>query len=330
MRQQSSLVYTSLSSKFKWPTNFLIQQRAFAANRPLTTILIANKKTLPIMETMNLDMHTNWTGKPLDTEPMYIQLQQELLQSIQRREFEQGSRFPSERELSQKFGTSRVTMRKAIDRLVQSGVLERRGTSGTYLPDRLFDRPISDYVAYSISDVVEKAGHVPGSKLLFFERKVADKAVAAKLSIAVGDPIISIQRQRTVDGIPVCVEFSQIPAKMVPGLSAADVIENKSLYAHLRNTYQLTLHKLHNRSSRISIHKATASEAEFLNLQAGASVLKWESVSVTSDETPFEHLRSLNHPDYVSFSIENRGERTAEATSPVTMMVEGKLPGNGA
>lgn len=278
------------------------------------------------MATMNYDKHTNLTGKPLDTEPMYIQLQQELLQSIQRREFEQGSRFPSERELSQKFGTSRVTMRKAIDRLVQSGVLERRGTSGTYLPDRLFDRPISDYVAYSISDVVEKAGHVPGSKLLFFERKIADKGIAAKLSIAVGDPIISIQRQRTVDGIPVCVEFSEIPATMVPGLSAADVIENKSLYAHLRNTYQVTLH---NKISRISIHKATASEAEFLHVQAGASVLKWESVSVTMDDTPFEHLRSLNHPDYVSFSIENRGQKTAEATSPVTMMVEGKLPGTG-
>ncbi len=254
---------------------------------------------------------------------MYIQLQQELLQSIQRREFEQGSRFPSERELSQKFRTSRVTMRKAIDRLVQIGVLERRGTSGTYLPDRLFDRPISDYVAYSISDVVEKAGHVPGSKLLFFERKLADKATATSLSIPVGDPIISIQRQRTVDGIPVCVEFSEIPAKLVPGLSAADVIENKSLYAHLRNTYQVSLH---NKITRISIHKVTGAEAEFLQLQAGASVLKWESVSVTMDDTPFEHLRSLNHPDYVSFSIDSRGNNVAEAAPPVTMMVESKLP----
>uniref|UniRef100_UPI003F491428 GntR family transcriptional regulator n=1 Tax=Ensifer adhaerens TaxID=106592 RepID=UPI003F491428 len=257
---------------------------------------------------------------------MYIQLQQELLQSIQRREFEQGSRFPSERELSQKFATSRVTMRKAIDRLVQMGVLERRGTSGTYLPDRLFDRPVSEHVSYSISDVVEKAGHVPGSKLLFFERKVADKATAAKLSISVGDPIISIQRQRTVDGIPVCIEFSQIPAQMVPGLSAADVIENKSLYAHLRSRYQLNLH---NKASRISIHKATEAEAEFLSLPPGAPVLKFDSVSVTIDDTPFEHLRSLNHPDYVSFSIEHRDNTAEAAASPVTMVMDGQPPHKG-
>ncbi|NTG71409.1 GntR family transcriptional regulator [Rhizobium rhizogenes] len=263
----------------------------------------------------------------MDTEPMYIQLQQDLLRSIQNREFEQGSRFPSERELSQKFRTSRVTMRKAIDRLVQMGVLERRGTSGTYLPDRLFDRPISEHVAYSISDVVEKAGHVPGSKLLFFERKVADKATAAKLSIAVGDPIISIQRQRTVDGIPVCVEFSLIPARMVPGLSAADVIENKSLYAHLRDTYQLNLH---NKSSSISIHRATEAEAEFLNLSAGASVLRFDGVTETIDGIPFEHLRSLNHPDYVSFSIEHQDYNASEATaSPITMMMGGRTPHKG-
>lgn len=258
---------------------------------------------------------------------MYVQLQQELLQSIQKRDFEPGSRFPSERELSQKFGTSRVTMRKAIDRLVQIGVLERRGTSGTYLPDRLFDRPISEHVSYSISDVVEKAGHVPGSKLLFFERKVADKATAAKLSIVVGDPIISIQRQRTVDGIPVCVEFSLIPARMVPGLSATDVIENKSLYAHLRSKYQLNIH---NKSSNISIHRATEAEAECLNLKVGASVLKFDGVTETIDGIPFEHLRSLNHPDYVSFSIEHRDYNGGQSTaSPVTMMMDGKSPHKG-
>lgn len=258
----------------------------------------------------------------LNNEPMYVQLQNELLRSIQGREFEQGSRFPSERELSAKFQTSRVTMRKAIDRLVQMGVLERRGTSGTYLPDHLFDRPVSEHVSYSISEVVEKAGHVPGSKLLYFERKTADKATSEVLCIRLGDPIISIQRQRTVDGIPVCIEDSQIPARLVPGLSAADVIENKSLYAHFRSAFQL---KLHNKSSTIGIHRLTEPEAEFLNLPAGTSVLKYEAIVVTGDGAPFEHLRSLNHPDHVSFSIEHRDHpEFATSASPISMLMNGE------
>lgn len=258
----------------------------------------------------------------LNNEPMYVQLQNALLRSIQGREFEQGSRFPSERELSAKFQTSRVTMRKAIDRLVQMGVLERRGTSGTYLPDHLFDRPVSEHVSYSISEVVEKAGHVPGSKLLYFERKVADKSAASILGITVGEPIISIQRQRTVDDIPVCIEFSQIPAHLVPGLSAADIIENKSLYAHFREAYQITLH---NKSSTIAIYKVTKEEAEFLNVAPGTSVLKFESLSLTGDEIPFEHLRSLNHPDHVSFSIEHRDHpEHATNASPISMLMNGE------
>jgi GntR family transcriptional regulator len=255
----------------------------------------------------------------VNTDPVYIQLQKKLLSAIQRREFDQGSRFPSERELSDRFGTSRVTMRKAIDRLVQMGVLERRPRSGTYLPERLFDRPISEHASYSISDVVEKAGHVPGSKLLYFERKLADKTCSTKLEIAVDTPIISIQRLRSVDGIPVCVEFIEIPAHLIPGLSASDVLENKSLYAHFRDVYHLSFR---NKTSTISVHWATAAEAECLNLPEGSPVLKFESVNVLNDGTPFEFLRSLNHPDHVSFSL-NHGKQSeiAPASASISMMM---------
>ncbi|QJX10025.1 GntR family transcriptional regulator [Rhizobium brockwellii] len=259
----------------------------------------------------------------LNKYPIYIQLQKKLLDAIHGREFEQGSRFPSERELSEKFGTSRVTMRKAIDRLVQMGVLERRPRSGTYLPERLFDRPISEHASYSVSDVVEKAGHVPGSKLLYFERKLAGKISAAKLEIDVETPIISIQRLRSVDGIPVCVEFIEIPAHLVPGLSASDVLENKSLYAYFRNVYHLSFR---NKTSTISVHWATATEAEFLNLPAGSPVLKFESVNVSNDGIPFEFLRSLNHPDHVSFSL-NHGKQLelASTSAPISMMMTGTM-----
>lgn len=233
--------------------------------------------------------------------PIYIKVQKDLLKLIHNGQVEPGGRFPSERELSIRFGASRMTMRKAVEHLVQAGALERRSTSGTYVPDRLFDRPLSDHVPYSISDVVEKAGHTPGSKLLFFERKEADELIASKLGLSPGDPVISIERQRTVDGVPVCVEFSHIPAELVPGLSASDVIENKSLYKLFRDNYQLNLS---NKFSIISIHRVTKSEAELLELRPGAPVLRFEGLSVTSSGRPFEHLRSLNHPDRVSFTIQ--------------------------
>jgi GntR family transcriptional regulator len=250
----------------------------------------------------------------LNSVPIYIRVQKDLLKLISDGEVEQGGRFPSERELSLKFGASRMTMRKAVDHLVQAGALERRGTSGTYVPDRLFDRPLSDNAPYSISDVVKEAGHTPGSRLLFFERREADDLVASKLGLNLGDPVIAIERQRTVDGVPVCLEFSNIPARLVPGLSASDLMENKSLYKVFRERFHAVLH---NGAGSIGIHYATKVEAELLDLKPGASVLLFDAVTVTSDGQPFEYLRSLNHPDRVSFTI-NRppGKQDAYQSNP--------------
>jgi GntR family transcriptional regulator len=254
----------------------------------------------------------------VDSAPIYIRVQKDLLKLIHDKEVEPGGRFPSERELSVRFGASRMTMRKAVDHLVQAGALERRGTSGTYVPDRLFDRPVSDHAPYSISEVVKKAGHTPGSKLLFFERRAADEIVAAKLGLTPGDPVIAIERQRTVDGVPVCLEFSHIPARLVPGLSASDLMENKSLYNVFRERFHVVLHS---GTGSIGIHYATKLEAELLDLKLGASLLLFDALTVTADGQPFEYLRSLNHPDRVSFTINQPpGRRDAREGNPVKWM----------
>lgn len=250
--------------------------------------------------------------------PIYVRVQKDLLKLVHDGEVQQGGRFPSERELSIRFGASRMTMRKAVDHLVQAGILERRGTSGTYVPDRLFDRPVSDHIAYSISDVVEKAGHTPGSRLLFFERKEANDFIASKLGLSPGDPVISMERQRTVDGVPVCVEFCHISAHLVPGLSASDVMENRSFYKLIKDRYQLDLSS---KESVISMHRVSKAEADALDVQPGSAVLHFEALSATADGQPFELLRSLNHPDRVSFTIARpHGGRDARE-SPVHWML---------
>lgn len=250
----------------------------------------------------------------LNSVPIYIRVQKDLLQLIHSGDVKPGGRFPSERELSVRFGASRMTMRKAVDHLVQSGVLERRGTSGTYVPDRLFDRPLSEHTFHSVSDAVEKAGHTPGSKLLFFERREADEFIASKLGLSPGDPVISIERLRTVDGVPVCLELSHFPALLVPGLSASDVIENKSIYRLFRDNYQL---EFTNDVKVISIHYATKGEAELLDLRPGAPVLHFETLTLTVEGQPFEYLRSLNHPDRVSLTIkpEKQGPKQSDQIS---------------
>ena len=105
-------------------------------------------------------------SKP-DDEPalairVYEKAQQHILEMIEGPDYAAGDRIPSERELSERFGISRMTMRKAIDRLALKGLIERRGTSGTYIPVPVIKRPlISRMFSQGISQIVRDCvGHL--------------------------------------------------------------------------------------------------------------------------------------------------------------------------
>ena len=63
--------------------------------------------------------------------PKYLQIEKYLLNKIESGEYKKGSKLPSERELGEKFGISRMTARNALSELVKSGVAVRKGTAGT-------------------------------------------------------------------------------------------------------------------------------------------------------------------------------------------------------
>ena len=109
---------------------------------------------------------------PNNTKLVYEYAQQFILDMINGPDFCAGDRIPSERELAESFNISRMTIRKAIDRLVSKGLLIRKGTRGTFMPSPVIMRPIdAQMYPYSISDMVIKSGGIPGSKLLFFEKQ---------------------------------------------------------------------------------------------------------------------------------------------------------------
>jgi len=233
-------------------------------------------------------------------EPIYVRVQRELMQMLNEGSYTSGSKIPSERELSIHFGASRMTLRKAVDQLVHKGHLERRGTSGTYMPERLFTRTLSHEAAFSVSEAAYGLGRVAGSKLLFFEKQLADEGTASKLHLDIGEPVICISRLRTIDGVPVCLEVIQIPAAYLPGFSASDVIENASLYKFFEEKYSL---ELKTGETVIGIGWLSEAEAEPLGLTPESGILEFQCVTLLEDDKPFEYLRSINHPEYVNFRV---------------------------
>ena len=232
--------------------------------------------------------------------PVYVRLQRQLIALLEEGDYQPGSKIPSERELSEKFGASRMTTRKAVEKLVDTGTLERRGTSGTYLQEKLLARSLSQETAYGFSEMAHVHGRTSGSKLLYFEKQSADEETSEQLGIRVGAPVIIIRRQRTIDEVPVCIELSKLPADLVPGLSAADVVENASLYDLFVQRYGI---KFVRGDAKLTVGVLSEEEAELLDLPPGSPVLDYQSIVSLVDGRPFEFVRSINHPQLVSFHI---------------------------
>lgn len=133
---------------------------------------------------------------------------------------------PSERELMQRFGVSRMTVRRAIERLAQEGRVYRVQGAGTFVAD---PATISKSLRLtSFSEDIRERRMLPGSRLLELCRTTADMACARDLFVEPGSPVVHIRRLRLADGEPMCLENAWVPETLVPGL--AEQGEPRSLY----------------------------------------------------------------------------------------------------
>ncbi|MBO1332307.1 GntR family transcriptional regulator [Streptomyces sp. VRA16 Mangrove soil] len=133
---------------------------------------------------------------------------------------------PSERELMQHHNVSRMTVRRAMERLVQEGHVYRVQGSGTFVAE---PSTISKSLRLtSFSEDIRGRRMAPGSRLLLLERTQADLACARDLFVAPGTPVVHLERLRLADDEPMCLENVWLPEHLVPGL--ADSGEPHSLY----------------------------------------------------------------------------------------------------
>jgi GntR family transcriptional regulator len=147
-----------------------------------------------------------------------------------------GDPIASERDLAEAHGLSRMTVRQAINALVADGRLERRLGRGTFVAQPKMDVQIR---LVGFTEDMRRRGMTASSRTLSFERIQASMALADQLEIESGDPVVRLVRLRYADDIPMAIERTHIPERLVPGLIEAGV--PASLYRHLADEYGVTL-----------------------------------------------------------------------------------------
>ena len=244
-------------------------------------------------------------GQNSESLKVHERAQQFVLDLIGGPAYSAGDRIPSERELSDRTGISRMTIRKALGHLIARGVLERRTTSGTFIPEPVIRRPFSGHMFVNgITETVRQCGGKPGSKTLLFEERAADEGVAQRLEIQPGAPLFVMRRLRYVNELPFCIETIHLRADRIPDLTAEDLVGEQSLFALLKNRYGIVMRDCR---GLISVSTASRVEAEYLGLGRDPSVLLFQAVTLDVNGKPMEYLHSLNHPHRVVFDLSDPG-----------------------
>lgn len=201
---------------------------------------------------------------PRSPVPKYHQLQEILLDLVEA-ELTVDAPIPSERELAERFTLSRMTVRQAIDGLVVEGRLYRVQGRGTFVARQKTDLQVR---LASFTEDMRSRGLRASSRVLSFERLSATPHVARELEIGVGEQVLRLERLRFADGIPMSVERTHVPERLVPGLLEAGLVG--SLYAALHEKYGIVLDW---GEQTIEATSPDAHDAQLLEIPVGVPVL---------------------------------------------------------
>lgn len=228
--------------------------------------------------------------------PIYLQLAHRLRQQIVEGEIGAGEALPSERDLCDIMGASRVTVRKAIELLIKEGLLSRRQGSGTYVTPRI--QAPGSFLS-SFSEDAEARGEVTDTIWMMKVVAIASEEEAKLLELPVRSKVARLSRVRMAGGEPLAIENAVVPADMLPDIGK------------LGNSLYQALDECGNRpvtgQQKIRAALAGPTEASLLSIPEKTEILRIERLTRRADGRPVELTRSAYHGERYEFVSELRG-----------------------
>ncbi len=228
--------------------------------------------------------------------PMYMRLATELRQQLDEGKIGTGEALPSERDLCEIMGASRVTVRKAIELLIEEGLLIRRQGSGTFVMPRI--QAPGSYLS-SFSEDAEARGEKTGIIWMIKLVAVASEEETRILALPPASDVARLSRVRMANGEPLAIENAVVPAEMLPDIQSL----GGSLYEALaeRGNRPVT------GQQKIRAALAGPTEASLLSIPEKSEILRIERLTRRADGRPVEFTRSAYRGERYEFVSELRG-----------------------
>jgi DNA-binding GntR family transcriptional regulator len=226
--------------------------------------------------------------------PLYFQVSQHFERAIESGLLPQGSLFENEIQLAERLGVSRPTMRRAMELLVDKGLIVRRRGIGTRVVQPKVRRPLE---LTSLYDDLAASGQRPRTRVLSFEIGGAEAEVARRLGIEEGDGVVQIERLRSTKDVPIAKMTNFLPASIVH--FDADALAESGLYDLLDRS---GVH-LHSATQTVGARPATSAEAKLLGESRGAALLTVQRETLDEHGTTVEYATHLYVASRYSFEI---------------------------
>jgi GntR family transcriptional regulator len=227
--------------------------------------------------------------------PRYYQLKEIIRERIRGGEWVPGSLIPSERELCEQYGISRMTARQSITELVNEGLLYREQGRGTYVGHPKIPQQLLRLTGFT--EDIRAREQRPGAKVLTAEMWPADDTTAERLRIRAGQPVFLLRRLRLADAKPLALETTCISF-----IGCERLLENDfalhSLYHLLETRYDVPPLEA---EQEIEADLARDEDARHLEVAIGSPVLRTRRVTATRRNQPIEYAMSVYRGDKYRF-----------------------------
>lgn len=242
------------------------------------------------------DMIGAKTLTPDSPMPLYLRLQDGFKAAIARGELKPLEALPGERDLAETFGVSRVTIRKALAGLVDSGLLNQRQGSGTFVavgPKRV-EQALSRLTSFS--DDMRLRGLVPSVRWLKREVSLATPQESMSLSLSPSETVCRLRRLRLANDTPMAIETTVISTRYLPDPYRV----TESLYAALEALGVRPVRAL----QRLSAANLAKDEAHLMEVALGSAALTIDRLSYLESGAPVEFTHSWYRGDAYDFVAE--------------------------
>ncbi len=226
--------------------------------------------------------------------PLWVRLAAGLEDAIATGSLSPGARLEGEVSMSERLSLSRPTVRRAIQELVEKGLLVRRRGVGTQVVHGSVARQID---LTSLYDDLRRAGRVPSTRVLDVTLAQATPQIAEQLGLTSPVRVLKIRRVRFADAAPIAVLENYLPEAFAD--ITAETLSNQGLYHELR-ARGVTLRVAR---QRIGARRATVDEGHLLDIGRGAPVLTMDRRAYDADGAAVEYGHHCYRPDLYGFEM---------------------------